>query len=34
VLNALIEQGLIVREGRELRIPDPVALEKMIQQES
>lgn len=33
VLNALMEQGLVVRQGRELRIPDPAALEKMIQQE-
>jgi len=34
VINALIEQGLIVKEGRELRIPDPAALQKMIQQDN
>lgn len=34
VLSTLIEQGLILREGRELRIPDPTALERMIQQDA
>jgi CRP/FNR family transcriptional regulator len=33
VLSALIEQGLVIREGRDLLIPNPAALQKMIQQE-
>lgn len=34
VLGGLIEQGLIIREGKELHIPNPDALNQLIQREN
>lgn len=33
VINALIEQGLVVKQGRELRIVQPETMKKLIQKE-